>query len=107
MSLTLTRMGDQRRVSAGLLPATVVAAVLTLGAVTVEAKPRAATSSTLVALPTTDSTSTQAGTPTTDSPATDVPAVGFPVLVVPRDLSPLATGVQQLIAASGATVART
>jgi beta-lactamase class A len=99
MSLTLTRMGDQRRVSAGLLPAIVVVAVLTLGAVSAEAKPRAATSSTLVAPPTTDSTSTQAGTPTTD-----VPAVGFPVLVVPRDLSPLATGVQQLIAASGASV---
>src|SRR3981081_3609776 len=99
MSLTLTRMGDQRRVSAGLLPAIVVVAVLTLGAVSVEAKPRVATSSTLVAPPTTDSTSTQAGTPTTD-----VPAVGFPVLVVPRDLSLLALGVQQLIAARGASV---
>ena len=104
MSLTLTRMGDHRQVSAGLLPAIVVVAVLTLGAGGVQAKLRVVTSSDLAASSTTNAVSAQAGVPSTDLPAVDVPAVGFPVLVVPRDLSALAAGVQQVIASSGASV---
>jgi beta-lactamase class A len=104
MSLTLNRMGDHRQVSAGLLPAIVVVAVLTLGAGSVQAKLRVVTPSDLATSSTTDAISAQAGAPSTDIPAADVQAVGFPVLVVPRDLSALAAGVQQVIASSGASV---
>ena len=110
MSLTLTRMGAHRQVSAGLLPAIVVVAVLTVGSGSVQAKLRVVASPAIATSSTSDAISAaQAGVPSTDIPATDVPAVdapavGFPVLVVPRDLSALAAGVQQVIASSGASV---
>src|ERR1700682_1114673 len=104
MSVTLTRMGDRRKVSAGLLPAIVVVGVLTLGAGSVQAKLRVVASPSGGTSSATEAVSAQAGVPTTDIPAADVPTVGFPVLVVPRDLSALAAGVQQVIASSGASV---
>jgi beta-lactamase class A len=94
-------MGEHRRqVTATFLPAIVIVAVLTLGVISVEAKPGAVIPSTLVTTPTT----TDALSPKADAPAPDVPALGFPVLIVPRDLSALAAPVQQVIASSGASV---
>jgi beta-lactamase class A len=102
MSVTLTRVGQPRQVSAGLLPAIVVVAVLTLGAVSVEAKPRVLAATAPATTSANDATSAPA-----DTPATDVPPLGFPELIVPRDLSALASGVDQLIAAGGASVSVT
>ena len=82
-----------------LLPAFVIVAVLALGAVDVRANARAVTSKPA------STPSARAASPTGVSIGASIAAANpTPVVAAPRDMSVLATSVQQLIASSGASV---
>ncbi len=103
MTLSLSRMVVRRRVSASLLLAIAIVMVLALGAVDVQAKLRAGTSSALVTSSTKDPSPTQTSSGSSDIGTIDVSTVA-PIVAAPRDLSVLATAAQQVIASSGASV---
>ena len=126
MVVNLYRMIQPRRISPGFLPVVVMVAVLTVGSGDVQARLRPVTSPAIITASASDSSSTQttdeqvvpalyvpASTPETAQIQTDMGLIEvgtidiYPrpaVELLPRDMSGLATSVQQLIASSGASV---
>jgi beta-lactamase class A len=126
MFVKFYRMIQRRRVSPGFLPVVVVVAVLIVGSGDVQAKMRPVTSPAIITASASDSSSMQttdeqvvnavyipASTPETAQIQTDMGLMEVgtidiyprpPIELAPRDMSGLATSVQQLIASSGASV---
>src|SRR5260370_27884201 len=126
MDVKLYRMIQRWRVSPGFLPVVVMVAVLTVGSGDVQARLRPVTSPAIITASASDSSATQttdeqvvpalyvpASTPETAQIQTDMGLIEvgtidiYPrpaVELLPRDMSGLATSVQQLIASSGASV---
>src|ERR1700738_3112703 len=126
MVVNLNRMIGRRRISPGFLPVLLTVAVLAVGSADVQARLRPVASPAIITASASDSSSTS----TTDGqvvPAVYVPAsapdtvstpadmepreIGMidinpktPIVVPPRDMSSLASSVQQLIGSSGASV---
>jgi beta-lactamase class A len=93
----------RRRVSGKLVATLAVVVAVALGAIDVDANLRAATPATVVTPATRAASSTQVISGSTEVGNVD-PAAMAPIVVPPRDLSALATAVQDLIASSGASV---